>query len=102
MNAYSRHSLHKILSRATLAACAAVAALVAPPGIALGQPTPSETKPAARSAPLRVVATIAMAGDLAANVGGDRVKVKNIRGEGIDPHLYKASPGDVRRCPTRT
>ncbi|MFN0010110.1 MAG: metal ABC transporter solute-binding protein, Zn/Mn family [Phycisphaerales bacterium] len=45
---------------------------------------------------LNVVATIGMVGDLAVNVGGDRVKVASIMGEGIDPHLYKASPGDVR------
>lgn len=58
-------------------------------------------KPAAQTAapritPLKVVATIGMAGDMAANIGGSRVVVTNIMGEGIDPHLYKASPGDVR------
>ncbi len=58
-------------------------------------------KPAAQSSapritPLKVVATIGMAGDMAANIGGSRVVVTNIMGEGIDPHLYKASPGDVR------
>lgn len=45
---------------------------------------------------LDVVATVAMAGDLAANIGGDRVNVRNLMGEGVDPHLYKTSPGDVR------
>lgn len=54
--------------------------------------------PAAEKKPgtLTIVATTGMVGDLAANVGGDRVKVRTIMGEGIDPHLYKASPGDVR------
>lgn len=48
------------------------------------------------ASPLKVVATTAMVGDLAANIGGERVKVTNLMGEGVDPHLYKATPGDVR------
>lgn len=46
---------------------------------------------------LRVVATIGMIADVAARVGGDRVVVTGMMGPGIDPHLYKASEGDVRR-----
>jgi manganese/zinc/iron transport system substrate-binding protein len=45
---------------------------------------------------MRVVATTAMIGDVAREVGGDRVRVTAMMGEGVDPHLYKASPGDVR------
>jgi manganese/zinc/iron transport system substrate-binding protein len=45
---------------------------------------------------MRVVATTAMIGDVAREVGGDRVRVTDLMGEGVDPHLYKASPGDVR------
>ncbi|MFW5904916.1 MAG: metal ABC transporter solute-binding protein, Zn/Mn family, partial [bacterium] len=30
-------------------------------------------------------------------VGGDRVRVTGLMGPGIDPHLYKASAGDVQR-----
>lgn len=37
-----------------------------------------------------------MIGDVAANIAGDRAQVTNLMGEGVDPHLYKASPGDVR------
>lgn len=51
---------------------------------------------AGKPKPLRVVATIAMAGDLAQNIGGARVAVTNLMREGVDPHLYKASPGDMR------
>lgn len=46
---------------------------------------------------VRVVATIGMIADVAARVGGDRVVVTGMMGPGIDPHLYKASEGDVRR-----
>ena len=36
-----------------------------------------------------------MVADLVRNVGGPDVEVTQIMGEGVDPHLYKASPGDV-------
>lgn len=45
---------------------------------------------------IRVVATIGMIADVAKNVGGERVEVEGLMGPGIDPHLYKASAGDVR------
>lgn len=47
--------------------------------------------------PVRIVATVGMVADLARNVGGDRVEVVSLMGEGVDPHLYKASPGDMTR-----
>jgi manganese/zinc/iron transport system substrate-binding protein len=47
--------------------------------------------------PIRAVTTIGMIGDIVENVGGDRVNVSRLMGPGIDPHLYKASEGDVSR-----
>ena len=47
--------------------------------------------------PIRVVTTIGMITDIVQNVGGDRVNVTGLMGPGIDPHLYKASEGDVAR-----
>ncbi|HEX6039360.1 metal ABC transporter solute-binding protein, Zn/Mn family [Longimicrobium sp.] len=46
---------------------------------------------------LNVVATIGMIRDVAENVGGPYVNVTGLMGPGVDPHLYKASEGDVRR-----
>lgn len=46
--------------------------------------------------PIRAVATIGMIADLVENVGGELVEVTGLMGPGIDPHLYKASAGDVR------
>jgi manganese/zinc/iron transport system substrate-binding protein len=46
---------------------------------------------------LRIVATIGMIGDAAERIGGDRVRVTSLMGPGVDPHLYKARAGDVRR-----
>jgi manganese/zinc/iron transport system substrate-binding protein len=46
---------------------------------------------------LQVVATTGMVGDAARHVGGDRAEVVALMGPGVDPHLYKASEGDVAR-----
>jgi len=46
---------------------------------------------------IRVVATIGMISDAVEHVGGERVQVEGLMGPGIDPHLYKASEGDLRR-----
>jgi manganese/zinc/iron transport system substrate-binding protein len=45
--------------------------------------------------PIRVVCTTGMVADIATNIGGSHVAVTALMGEGIDPHLYKASPADV-------
>lgn len=38
-----------------------------------------------------------MVADIVKNVGGNLVDVEALMGAGVDPHLYKASEGDVRR-----
>ena len=44
---------------------------------------------------LNIVATTTMLYDLTSIIGGDNVEVVGLMGVGIDPHLYKASAGDV-------
>ena len=44
---------------------------------------------------LNIVATTGMIADMVSVVGGDNVSVKGLMGPGVDPHLYKASAGDV-------
>lgn len=46
---------------------------------------------------LKAAATIGMIGDVVKNIGGEHVDVTVIMGPGIDPHLYKASAGDLRK-----
>jgi len=46
---------------------------------------------------IRVTTTVGMVGDMVKNVGGDRVVVTSLMGPGVDPHLYKASEGDIAR-----
>ncbi|HEX9615988.1 MAG TPA: zinc ABC transporter substrate-binding protein [Anaerolineales bacterium] len=49
----------------------------------------------ASNQPIRAVATIGMITDIVQIVGGGRVDVTGLMGPGVDPHLYKASEGDV-------
>jgi manganese/zinc/iron transport system substrate-binding protein len=47
--------------------------------------------------PIHVVTTIGMITDAVQHVGRERVMVEGLMGPGVDPHLYKASEGDVLR-----
>ncbi|MEL6820400.1 MAG: zinc ABC transporter substrate-binding protein [Calditrichota bacterium] len=46
---------------------------------------------------INAVATTGMIADILENIGGERLTVISLMGPGIDPHLYKASEGDVNR-----
>ena len=46
---------------------------------------------------VRVIATTSIVADLVRQVGGERVVVTGLMGPGVDPHLYRASEGDVMR-----
>ena len=70
----------------------AAAALVAGCG-----PVSTTTAQIPTDEPIAVVTTIGMIADAVERVGGERVSVDGLMGPGIDPHLYKASEGDLRR-----
>ncbi|MGB0981748.1 MAG: metal ABC transporter solute-binding protein, Zn/Mn family [Winogradskyella sp.] len=46
---------------------------------------------------LNIVTTTTMLTDLVTNIGGDAVNLQGLMGSGVDPHLYKASEGDVSK-----
>lgn len=46
---------------------------------------------------LNVVTTTSMITDLVKNIGGDHINLQGLMGSGVDPHLYKASEGDVTK-----
>ncbi len=50
--------------------------------------------------PIRVVTTVGMITDIVQQVGRQRVQATGLMGPGVDPHLYKASEGDVLRLGT--
>ena len=52
---------------------------------------------AATTGKLTVVTTIGMITDIVRNVGGAHIEVTGLIGPGVDPHLYKATAGDVAR-----
>ena len=58
---------------------------------------PKEQPDASATGKYRVVTTIGMITDVVKNVGEDRVEVIGLMGPGVDPHLYKASAGDVQK-----
>ncbi len=53
--------------------------------------------PEAQQKPLRVVATVSMLADTVRAVGGDRVQVTSLLGEGVDPHTYRPTRADIAR-----
>jgi manganese/zinc/iron transport system substrate-binding protein len=50
----------------------------------------------AETAPLRIVATVGMAGDIASSIAGPCGAVTTLIGPGADPHLYAPLPSDLR------
>ncbi len=58
--------------------------------------TPATEMKFAGKFPIRIVCTTGMVADLVSQVGGKQVEVTALMGAGVDPHLYKASPGDAR------
>lgn len=52
------------------------------------------TKPSGK---LKVVVTTSMLTDLVKNIGADLIEIEGLMGPGVDPHLYKASEGDVSK-----
>lgn len=46
---------------------------------------------------LNIVTTTSLITDMVKEIGGDAVSVQGLMGAGVDPHLYKASEGDVNK-----
>ena len=49
------------------------------------------------TSPVKVTATVGMVADVVREVGGPHVRVSQICGSGVDPHLKKTTRDDVRR-----
>jgi manganese/zinc/iron transport system substrate-binding protein len=51
----------------------------------------------AQQKPLRVVTTVSMLADTVRAIGGNRVEVTSLLGEGVDPHTYRPTRADIAR-----
>lgn len=61
----------------------------------LGVNLAASVQAAPRPSPYTAVATVGMIGDVVENVAGAKAEVANLIGEGVDPHLYKPTRGDL-------
>lgn len=74
-------------------ACAIMAAIA----IALTAGAGGVTGAAAADDPFKIVTTCGMVTDIVRVVAGDKGEVTGLMGEGVDPHLYKPTRGDVAK-----
>jgi manganese/zinc/iron transport system substrate-binding protein len=83
-----RRGVHRrtVLAAAVAVGLAALAGCVSPPA--------SGDEPIG-DRPVRVTTTTNFITDTVARIGGARVEVSGLMGPGVDPHLYRASAGDV-------
>lgn len=72
----------------------AVLAAALLPGSALAQ---DRGGAAPGKVPLKVVTTVSMLADAVRAVGGERVAVASLMGEGVDPHSYRPTRSDIVR-----
>jgi manganese/zinc/iron transport system substrate-binding protein len=73
-------------------ACIGLALAFALPLLAAGT-----DEAAAQTRKLKVAATVSMIADAARAVGGDRIEVTSLLGEGVDPHTYRPTRADIAR-----
>lgn len=52
---------------------------------------------AAENNKYNIVATTTIVGDIVKQIAGDNINLTTLMGPGVDPHLYKASAGDVTK-----
>lgn len=57
----------------------------------------SKSKEAPVAGKLTIVTTTGMIEDAVKNIAGDRANVISLMGPGVDPHLYKATQGDLEK-----
>ncbi|MGB0175839.1 MAG: metal ABC transporter solute-binding protein, Zn/Mn family [Owenweeksia sp.] len=57
---------------------------------------PASTEGTSGQGKQQIVCTTGMLGDMVKNLLGDSVEVKILMGPGVDPHLYKATQGDIQ------
>jgi manganese/zinc/iron transport system substrate-binding protein len=82
----------RVVRRRTLLAATASGLLALPACVA----APASGDEAIGDRRVRVTTTTNFITDTVTRIGGDRVQVTGLMGPGVDPHLYRASAGDVQ------
>ena len=72
-----------------------VTLLIAIFGVIAASSVPSFSATFKKGYPMKATATVGMVADIVREVAGDKAKVKNIIGSGVDPHVYNPTRGDV-------
>ncbi len=88
--------LFPLTSRQPFYRCCHLMTLIILPVLVASACTPTAGDPTPEGL-LNVVTTTGLIGDAAQRIAGEHAAVSSLMGPGIDPHLYKASEGDVRR-----
>ncbi|MCG7345896.1 zinc ABC transporter substrate-binding protein [Sporosarcina sp. ACRSL] len=65
--------------------------------LVLGACSDKEKSEAGTDGKIDVVTTIAQIAEPISIIGGDHVAVESLMGPGVDPHLYKATQGDIKK-----
>lgn len=60
-------------------------------------PTDAAAEEGAGAKQISVLTTIGMIADIAGNISGADVSVASLMGPGVDPHLYRATQGDLKK-----
>ena len=55
-----------------------------------------EKAPEAASGKFKIACTTGMIADMLRNIAGEQAEINALMGPGVDPHLYKASQGDIK------
>lgn len=66
-------------------------------GVPASNSAPAKPQTYSGKGPLKIVCTTGMVADLVKNIAGERAEVTHLMGAGVDPHLYKSSPGDIAK-----
>lgn len=90
-NTHLSRPVAAVITRPSPLSCRSIVWIVLIAHWAVAHPSPSYAEP-----PISVVATTSIIADTARSLAEPFATVTALMGPGIDPHLYKASPGDLR------
>ncbi|MDW0116574.1 zinc ABC transporter substrate-binding protein [Sporosarcina thermotolerans] len=65
--------------------------------LVLGACSKGKTDDSSSDGKIKIVTTIAQIAEPISIIGGDHVTVESLMGAGVDPHLYRATQGDIKK-----